>query len=340
MLKFLCLFLSLVQLSCQKDSPKLEPISAPIKPDEPINPYQSVSAIDYYKEWSGHRIEDIEKVFQGLKKSGCTSFIFYAGDSSLDNKNWLFGEQSKTNPAAYQLDEISAPAINGYENILKPARMIKDVDYWVNELLSEGQGPEGGRVCSIMTSIEATLLRHREQGLLPQDEFVRDHITKDDYLVVSVGGNDVALDPDEETKNAFARLKENPQDPQALSHLINLTGPKTKEYIEKLIEKNHPKNILVSMIYYPNETPGGWPTDKLTELGYYEDPKKLQNLIDFAFKNATQKIAIPGTKITPVALSEVLNGKETADYKHGVEPSVQGGKKMAELFLKKLFPKE
>merc|ERR1712217_906891 len=32
-------------------------------------------------------------------------------------------------------------------------------------------------------------------GLLPADQFINDHITAGDYLIVSVGGNDIALRP-------------------------------------------------------------------------------------------------------------------------------------------------
>jgi lysophospholipase L1-like esterase len=45
-------------------------------------------------------------------------------------------------------------------------------------------------------AVEATALDDRAFGaLLPQDAFLRDHISSDDVLVVSVGGNDVALAP-------------------------------------------------------------------------------------------------------------------------------------------------
>ena len=32
-------------------------------------------------------------------------------------------------------------------------------------------------------------------GLLPADTFIRDHLTKDDCIVMSCGGNDIALNP-------------------------------------------------------------------------------------------------------------------------------------------------
>jgi len=39
---------------------------------------------------------------------------------------------------------------------------------------------------------------------LPQDLFIQSHLSQDDYLIVSVGGNDVALAPTETTRKALA----------------------------------------------------------------------------------------------------------------------------------------
>jgi hypothetical protein len=43
--------------------------------------------------------------------------------------------------------------------------------------------------------VEATTLNERCFTLTPQDEFLRDNIGKDDVLIVSIGGNDIALRP-------------------------------------------------------------------------------------------------------------------------------------------------
>ena len=76
--------------------------------------------------------------------------------------------------------------------------MKQDVCYWMNveaERMNSVQTTLPP-VATINTAIEATALNNRAMGcLLPQDAFIRDHITEDDVLVVSVGGNDVALQP-------------------------------------------------------------------------------------------------------------------------------------------------
>jgi len=289
----------------------------------PSNGEDKLDATAYYKTYHGHEVEHLEKVYKSLKRNGCTNFIFYAGDSSLDNKHWFTD---------------MAPAINGYENILVPPSMKKDIDYWMNELLARGHGPQNKKVCSIMTSVEATTLAGRDNGLLAQDKFVRDHVGTEDFLIVSIGGNDVALAPTNATKRALLALKNNPQDPIALAHLLAIYGEKTKKYVERIIEKNKPKNTIISMIYYPSEKDSSsWARGTLEQLGYFQDPKILQNLIDFFYKEATQKIKIDGARVTPLEMSKALNGKTPSDYEQLVEPSAEGGKKLAELFLKTLF---
>ena len=44
--------------------------------------------------------------------------------------------------------------------------------------------------------------------------------------------------------------------------------------------------------------------------------------------------------MVPVALYEVLDGNNAADYVQRVEPSVQGGRKLSELLLLKAFGRE
>ena len=284
---------------------------------------QQVDSQAYYATYNGHDVGQLEIVYRRLKEQGCQQFIFYAGDSSLDNKFWV--------------KEVS-PAINGYENILHPPTMRQDVDYWMNKLLFDHNKKTGQKVCSIMTSVEASMLHARKNVLLPQDSFIKDHLSSEDYLIVSVGGNDIALAPSAQTQNALQTLKNDPSNTQALKHLQSIVGEDTKKYIEKLIAKKIPKKILVSMIYYPDEsdTPS-WASGILNAFGYSDNPSLLQNLTKLLFEKATKQIAIAGAIIVPAALFLVLDGKVAADYVSRVEPSAQGGKKMAEFSLREIF---
>ena len=50
-------------------------------------------------------------------------------------------------------------------------------------------------MAAINTAVEASTLNERTFKLRPQDTFIRENIHPEDVLVVSVGGNDVALCP-------------------------------------------------------------------------------------------------------------------------------------------------
>jgi hypothetical protein len=145
---------------------------------------ETVNQRHYYAEYHGHPVDELEAVVRSLRAQG-KSLIWLAGDSSLDNKYWF---------------HESSPALNGYEHVLKPAIMKQDVCYWLNATAAErahaqGQG-EGPQWACVNTAIEATSLNDRAcSKLWAQDELIRQHIGPDDILIVSVGGNDVALQP-------------------------------------------------------------------------------------------------------------------------------------------------
>ena len=77
--------------------------------------------------------------------------------------------------------------------------------YWLNKLEREsvdagagaGAGAADGRKYGVINCAveESTVGARACSRLLDQDTFIRDHITGDDMLVVSVGGNDIALKP-------------------------------------------------------------------------------------------------------------------------------------------------
>ena len=141
----------------------------------------TVHSHSYYGEYFGHPVRDLEEVVETLRAQG-KHLVWTAGDSSLDNKVW-FNE--------------SHDAVNGYESILRPPIMKADVTYWLNKFMAE-RGSAGGAapLAAVNTAIEATSLNDRAcTRLLAQDRLIRDHIGRDDVLIVSVGGNDVALQP-------------------------------------------------------------------------------------------------------------------------------------------------
>jgi hypothetical protein len=84
-------------------------------------------------------------------------------------------------------------AVGVYREVLDPPLSTCDVTYWLNYVAQ--QDGNNSRIAAIDTAVEATTLNERTFRLRPQDEFLRDNIREDDVLVVSIGGNDVALAP-------------------------------------------------------------------------------------------------------------------------------------------------
>jgi len=160
----------------------------------------------------------------------------------------------------------------------------------------------------------------------------------------AVGGNDIALRPTVSTIINTALLLMQPKSmiesgwAIGLGHFYSLFKDSTESYLRSLCTKHKPKVIVVCMIYYLDETPGGsWADNVLSKLGYDNDPSKLQLLIRTVFKEALSKIEIEGTTVVPFPMFTVLNGKDSDDYEQRVEPSVQGGMKLGEALVDEIL---
>ena len=141
---------------------------------------RKVSSNDFYGEYFGHSILDLEIVYAALREAS-ESLIWTAGDSSLDNKYWFHDEQ---------------PAVGVYHDILDPPVSNADVTYWINYLIENNdRSGRQHRLAAINTAVEATTINERAYHLRPQDCFIRDNIQPNDTLIVSIGGNDVAMAP-------------------------------------------------------------------------------------------------------------------------------------------------
>ena len=157
---------------------------------------QKISSRSFYNEYHGHKISHLQIIYPLLRESS-QALIWTAGDSSLDNKYWF----SKTRPAVGGV----------YANVLDPPVSVCDVTFWLNHLgeddarynnnqqseinASDGNSNGKKKYAAINTAVEATTLNERCRLLRPQDRFLRDHISKEDVLIVSIGGNDIALAP-------------------------------------------------------------------------------------------------------------------------------------------------
>ena len=159
-----------------------------------------ISSSSYYNEYHGHKLQHLKTLYP-LLRSQSDALIWTAGDSSLDNKYWF---------------NDTSPAVGVYKDVLHPPESVCDVTYWLNSLLEEGDdrynnhnvhssanAAAGGhetrqrriKYAAINTAVEATTLNERTYSLRSQDKFIRDNISANDVLIVSVGGNDIALCP-------------------------------------------------------------------------------------------------------------------------------------------------
>lgn len=194
--------------------------------------------------------------------------------------------------------------------------------------------------------MEASLLRERDDGLLEHDAFIRDSITSNDILIVSVGANDIALSPNAATMRHMLDLAWTTRrccieegSASSLPYFRKLFGTDIETYISRMVAKQKPRAVIVCMIYYPLEYKAGqtsWADMQLKALGYNTFPKQLQVAIKQIYDSATTKIKIEGTHVIPCPLFEVLDGKNAAEYTARVEPNSEGGRKMAEKFAELL----
>ena len=286
----------------------------------------TIKSKDFYGEYRGHTVSHLKTILNCMKYlNSQKNYIYLAGDSSLDNKYWLPN------------DEL-LPAVNDYQYILHPPQMKPDIAYHMNKLL------DGTKYTAINTAVEESTIASRQSDLLAQDKFINQNITNNDILIVSIGGNDIALSPSYSTMlnmsmmmymNSIESINKGPSVAWGMNHFVDLFKNKSRDYILRLIGDKRPKKIIVCMIYYPDQkTTGGWADRTLDYLNYNADPKKLQAAINQIFVHGTSNIKINGTEIIPFPMYKILNGKNTNDYIQRVEPSSQGGGKLAQGFVK------
>ncbi len=274
---------------------------------------------NFYNNWHGHNIEDLKKVYTKLKENN-RNIIWLSGDSTLDNKYWVLNN--------------TVSAVCDYADIIDTKMSHPDIAYHMTSLNYLDYH-------CINTAIEESTLNQRNLNLLPQDEFIRNNISSNDILIVSVGGNDIAFKPTFKTLynlfilvylNTKENLLNNPTSCTGMNYFINLFKTGIENMIKQLISKNIPKMILVCNLYFPDKCKnGGWADIALKFMKYDIDPEILQSIIRTIFSSAISKIYINNAKIIPVALHEVLDGTNTIDYVQRVEPSFIGGAKISEL---------
>lgn len=283
----------------------------------------SLEGFEYYSNFHGHLVPHLEIVINALRKTS-ESIVFLAGDSSFDNKHWV--------------RELS-DAVGGYETVLNPTRMLQDVACCVTQEAAS----RSLKISCINCAVEESALCERDgDKMLDQDTFIRNNIRRHDVLVISVGGNDIVLKPSLKTVLSLGVILMHQKTGffkgWGLTHLKSMFLNGVRTYAEKLIGNVRPKAILVCMVYYPYEgEQKSWANHFLNMMGYDSDPQELQTLIKEVFVDSTSKIRINGINVIPIPLFEVLDSKDPSDYVQRVEPSEQGGMKIAKALLDKCF---
>ncbi|KAH9826117.1 Esterase, SGNH hydrolase-type, subgroup [Teratosphaeria destructans] len=292
-----------------------------------------IHALPFYSEWSGHPLSSLQDVVSITRSTRPSKpIVWLAGDSSLDNKAWI----PSPGPGGEPLP-VDVPAV--YSSLLASGKPKPDVAFWLNHFLDDV-------ATAINAAVEASLLRDRGDGKA-HDDFIREHIKPEDILIVSVGANDIALSPTASTARHLAQLtwftplgSIQKGTASSLNYFRHLFGAQTQSYIETLVAKTKPRAVIICMIYHPLEADAGaqpgWAESQLKLLGYNRNPGQLQAAIRKIYEQATCKIGIDGTKVLPCALYEAMDGKVKEDYVARVEPSVGGGRKMAELLCGKV----
>jgi hypothetical protein len=97
-------------------------------PDVPKIPSRS-----FYARYHGHPLSHLYALhayFRGQKRP----LVWFAGDSSLDNKHWLYPSDDKGSDPLTD-NSYTGPAPKAYQRVLEPPRSVKDVCYWLNDAL-------------------------------------------------------------------------------------------------------------------------------------------------------------------------------------------------------------
>lgn len=268
----------------------------------------SINATSFYDNYEGHPVDDLRELLSG-ETDGKPS-IYLAGDSTLDNKFWI-PTHAEQHPDQRLNARLSHPSVR------------RDVAYWLAHFAS-------GKYHVVNTAVEASLLRTRVRAnLLPQDELVRDALTEDDVLVVSAGGNDIALSP--KIATAWAVLRNVYLGGEAgMPTLRALFRDDLELYIAMLTKRTKPRVVIVCMLYFPDEEDApSWASHTLRALRYNGRPSRMQEAMKRVYATAVTQIAVADCRIMFVPFFQTLDGKQSSDYVERVEPSESGGSRMA-----------
>jgi hypothetical protein len=160
-----------------------------------------------------------------------------------------------------------------------------------------------------------------------------------DILIVSVGGNDIALQASCSMMYHIGKLLYLTKDikkSDSFKYLIDVFKTQVESYINELTVNVTPKKIIICSVYYPSLSGKGWADKMLSLMDYKKNHKKIHSIIRCIYEEATSKIKILFSDVITVPLYNVLDYQDQTDYVARVEPSSTGGYKMAKRFINEL----
>lgn len=263
-----------------------------------------------YDTYYGHPVEHLQHIIDN-KSDEITTIVYLAGDSSLDNKHWI--PENERLPVSSKISKFMTREY---------AKCKPDVAYWVNRV------SPSYILCMNCAVEEAKISTKINHGLNAQDILIRDNITKDDVLVISIGGNDVALASDISTILAMGCLL---YITTALPkwYLLHKFKTQLREYIEKLTTVTQPKTIILCSIYYPCKYGNGWSTRFLDRISYDTNPELIHQFIDDFHEYVIDGLVGELDNVHSLKLSDILDWETSEHYISRVEPSSTGGKCIA-----------
>ena len=295
-------------------------------------PSLPLSSAEFYAPYHGHNAEHLAALLPALRGPSQRRIIWLAGDSSLDNKYWLSG--------------APIPAANGLQALLRPPASPPDIAAHLNALCA-ASAP--GLAC-LNAAVEESTLAQRAGAralALPQDALVAASLAPGDVLVASAGGNDVVLRPSLATVAALGAVLLLGSDAAidagtacGMGALVALFKGRMEAWLRALTARCAPALVVPCFPYFPCEAGSGWADGALAALGYNARPERLQRVMRAVYARATALLEVPGARVAPLPLFEVLDAAREGDYVARVEPSGAGGEKMARAILARVLEAE
>ena len=107
--------------------------------------HRHVNATAFYQEFHGHKPDHLRTLADHFRAHN-RHILWLLGDSSFDNKHW-------TRPPFFN-DSQRRPALNGYEQVLRPPTAVPDVAWHLNRLLEDA----GSQYVAINAAVEFSRL--------------------------------------------------------------------------------------------------------------------------------------------------------------------------------------